>query len=58
MTSASAVTVVVHETEPVEVLILIELELTLAELVTLATPNLFLKALAETLAVELTEPSP
>jgi hypothetical protein len=48
----------VHETAPVEVLILIESEATLAELVTIATPNLSLKASTETLAVELTEPSP
>jgi hypothetical protein len=42
ITSASAVTVAVHETELVEVLSLTELELTLAELVTLPVPNLSL----------------
>jgi hypothetical protein len=58
MTSASAVTVAVHETAPVEVLILTESEETLAELVTLPEANLSLKALADTEALELTEPSP
>ena len=52
MTSASAVTVAVHETAPVEVLILTESEATLAVPVTLPAPNLFLKALADTVAVD------